>query len=63
MYQYLDQKDLNQEEKDGKMVISKHGSTEQVGIVTQIYEGQQCYSKQITTCGGIASGKIYQINI
>ncbi len=39
-----------------KIITRKHGSTEQVGIVQNIYEGQQCYSKQISTCGGIGSG-------
>lgn len=45
-----------------KVVSRKHGSTEQVGIVTQTYEGAQCYSKQITTCGGIGSGTGLQNN-
>ena len=39
-----------------KVLQRKHGSTEQVGIVRTIYQGQQCYNKQISSCGGIAGG-------
>ena len=44
--------------KEWKIKITDvvHGSTEQVGIVTQIYNGTNCFGKQISTDGGIASG-------